>query len=764
MAELASTIAGYPRIGRNRELKRALESFWAGKISEDQFEESVAQLVRTNLATLTQLGLTGSLPDSSTLYDQVLDTTVLLGATPERFRGKTGLDLYFSLARGDKTNPPLEMTKYFDTNYHYLVPEIDAQTPIALTDRRVIERARALTDEGINVRPVIVGPVTWLALAKGASEGYEPLERLDDAITAFADVLRELAGAGVEWVQIDEPALVSGNLAADRSAVINATVRAWNTLGALKAGVNRPKVLLNFPYGDSSAALERLAHTGVEALGVDVVRGLLPANIDLSGITLAVGVVNGRNIWRTDLSAARDVLERAKATGARIVVSTSTSLQHVPHSVADEHWDDPELDAHLHEWLAFADEKVREVEILDRGLRGGWSSIEDEISQASQALARRQETAGVNNAAIRERVQRLATARDRVDYAQRVLAQKSLNLPHFPTTTIGSFPQTVDVRKARAAFNRADISADEYTAQIKAEVERVIRLQEDLGLDVLVHGEPERNDMVQYFAEQLTGFSVTANGWVQSYGSRATRPSILWGDVERTHDITVDWWKYAQSLTDKPVKGMLTGPVTIIAWSFVREDIPLPQVADQIALALRDEIDALQEAGARIVQVDEPALRELLPLEPTAHEQYLTWAVDAFKLATAGAAPATQIHTHLCYSEFGQIIDAIAALDADVTSIEAARSKMEVLPDLQAHGFSHQIGPGVWDIHSPRVPSVSEVKKLLDEAARVVPDDHLWVNPDCGLKTRDYPETIATLKNLVTAAQEIRAEKPEKSE
>lgn len=759
MAELTSTIAGYPRIGRNRELKKALENLWAGKISEERFEADVAQLVRTNLATLSQLGLSGSLPDSSTLYDQVLDTTVLLGATPERFRGKTGLDLYFSLARGDKANPPLEMTKYFDTNYHYLVPEIDAQTPIALTDRRVIERARALINEGINVRPVIVGPASWLALAKGASEGYEPLERLDDAVTAFTDVLGELAQAGVEWVQIDEPALVSGNLATERSAVVAATVRAWNTLGALEAGTRRPKVLLNFPYGDSSAALAQLAHTGVEALGVDLVRGNLPADIDLNGMTLAAGVVNGRNIWRTDLDAARKLLDAARATGARVVVSTSTSLQHVPHSVTDEHWDDPELDAHLHEWLAFADEKVREVEILDRGLRNGWESIENDIAQASQALAQRQQAAGVNNAAIRERVQRLAADRNRADYAERVAAQAALNLPAFPTTTIGSFPQTVDVRKVRAAANRKQISAAEYTAQIQTEVQRVIRLQEDLGLDVLVHGEPERNDMVQYFAEQLAGFSVTTNGWVQSYGSRATRPSILWGDVEREHDMTVDWWTYAQSLTDKPVKGMLTGPVTIIAWSFVREDIPLAQVADQIAVALRDEIDALQEAGAQIVQVDEPALRELLPLEPAKHQQYLAWAVDAFKLSTAGAAPATQIHTHLCYSEFGQIIDAIAALDADVTSIEAARSKMEVLPDLQAHGFSHQIGPGVWDIHSPRVPSVDEVKELLDEAAQVVPNDRLWVNPDCGLKTRDYPETVATLKNLVTAARELRKEK-----
>ena len=759
MSELTSTIAGYPRIGRHRELKKALERFWAGKIDETAFEREVDSVVHSAFDAYKKNGLLGSLPDSSTLYDQVLDTTVLLGATPPRFAGKSGLDLYFSLARGDAQNPPLEMTKYFDTNYHYLVPEIGPDTHIGLTDVRVINRARALRAEGIDVRPVIVGPVTWLALAKAEQADYSPLKRLSDAVAAFKDVLAQLADAGVDWVQLDEPALVSGNLDVDRARVQKATVEAYRELAGLSVGTERPQIFLNFPYGDSSAAIADIASTGVEAIGIDAVRGQLPCNVDLSGITLAVGVVNGRNIWRTDLAAARDLLEEARSTtGARVVVSTTTSLQHVPHSVQQEHWDDPQLDKNLHSWLAFADEKIAEVEILARGLEHGWDTVADQIAAATQALKDREETAGVNNAQIRSRVASLSKNRDRAPYEQRVQEQKNLNLPEYPTTTIGSFPQTPEIRKARAAANKGQLTHDEYVQEMKAEIARVIQLQEDLGLDVLVHGEPERNDMVQYFGEQLTGFDVTKNGWVQSYGSRCTRPSILWGDVEREHDMTVSWWKYAQSLTSKPVKGMLTGPVTIIAWSFVREDIPLSDVADQIAVALQDEITALQEAGARVVQVDEPALRELLPLEPSQHQDYLRWSVDSFKLATASAQPATQIHTHLCYSEFGLIIDSIAALDADVTSVEAARSKMEVLEDLHQHGFTHQIGPGVWDIHSPRVPSADEVAGLLEKAAQVVPHDRLWVNPDCGLKTRAYPETIASLKNLVAAAHKLREE------
>ena len=757
MSKLTSTIAGYPRIGRHRELKKALEAYWAGKLDEETFEQNVSQVVHDAFSAYTAHGLSGSLPDSSTLYDQVLDTTVLLGAIPERFSGAAGLELYFSLARGNAANPPLEMTKYFDTNYHYLVPEIGPDTPIALTDRRIIERAQALRREGIDVRPVLVGPVTWLALAKGSEPGYEPLSRVADAVEAFKDVLRELAKAGIDWVQIDEPALVSANLAVSQSSVAREIVQAYSELAELSVPAQRPQIFLNFPYGDSSEYAECLGATGVEAIGIDAVRGRVPENVDLSGITLAVGVVDGRNIWRTDLAYAREKLQQAKATGARIVASTSTSLQHVPHTLADEQWDNAELNNNLHSWLAFADEKIDEIALLARGLEEGWETVEAEIARASEVLARRAEAAGVEVPDIRQRVAQYANNRDRVAYSQRVAAQNSLHLPTYPTTTIGSFPQTRQIRSARAAAAKGAITEAEYTQEMRAEIERVIRLQEEIGLDVLVHGEPERNDMVQYFGEQLTGFDVTKNGWVQSYGSRCTRPSILWGDVQRSQPMTVQWWKYAQSLTDKPVKGMLTGPVTIIAWSFVRDDIALGLVADQIAVALRDEVADLEAAGARIVQVDEPALRELLPLDQGKHEEYINWAVGAFKLATSSAREGTQIHTHLCYSEFGQVIGAIAALDADVTSVEAARSKMEVLHDLASNGFNHQIGPGVWDIHSPRVPSVEEIASLLEQAAGVIDRNRLWVNPDCGLKTRAYEETVATLKNMVAAAKKLRA-------
>lgn len=757
MSELTSTIAGYPRIGRHRELKKALEAYWRGKLDEETFEQEVSQVVHAAFSAYVAHGLRGSLPDSSTLYDHVLDTTVLLGSIPERFSGKTGLDLYFSLARGDAAHLPLEMTKYFDTNYHYLVPEIGPDTTVALTDRRIIERAQALRHEGIDVRPVLVGPVTWLALAKGSEPGYEPLSRVADAVEAFKDVLRELAKAGIDWVQIDEPALVSGNLAVSQSRIAEEIVRAYSELAELSVPDQRPQIFLNFPYGDSSAYSERIGATGVEAIGIDAVRGCVPEGADLSGITLAVGVVDGRNIWRSDLAQAREKLQAAQKTGARIVASTSTSLQHVPHTLADEHWDSAELNSNLHSWLAFADEKIDEIALLAQGLEEGWETVEAEIAHASEVLAQRAEATGVEVPDIRRRVVQYAHSRDRAPYSQRVAAQDSLHLPIYPTTTIGSFPQTREIRSARAAAAKGEITEAEYTQEMRAEIERVIRLQEEIGLDVLVHGEPERNDMVQYFGEQLTGFDVTKNGWVQSYGSRCTRPSILWGDVERAQPMTVQWWKYAQSLTDKPVKGMLTGPVTIIAWSFVRDDIALGSVADQIALALRDEIVDLETAGARIIQVDEPALRELLPLDQHKHEDYINWAVGAFTLATSGACEGTQIHTHLCYSEFGQIIGAIADLDADVTSIEAARSKMEVLQDLACNGFNHQIGPGVWDIHSPRVPSVEEITALLEQAAHVIDQKRLWVNPDCGLKTRAYEETIATLKNIVAAAKKLRA-------
>ena len=761
----SATILGYPRIGPSRELKRAVESYWAGKIDADELKSAERGLRLASYKRLRELGLTeaASIPESFSLYDQVLDVTVLLGAIPERFAGRTGYDLYFSLARGNDTAPPQEMTKWFDTNYHYLVPEIGPETPIGLADRGVVERFAEAQEAGFDVRPTLVGPVTYLALAKaadGAPAEFSPLDRLDDVVDAYAELLGELAAAGAEWVQFDEPALTSDNLPAARSDLVAAAFRAWQQLAAVDP---RPSILVTTPYGDASQAIPALTQTGVEAIhaAAGQLAPFAGSGVDFSEVVLVAGVIDGRNIWTADLGRGERSLQALEPLGAAgVSVSTTTSLQHVPYNTEVEKWDDPELDANLHEWLAFADQKVREVVVLAAGLTEGWGTVADEIKRSEDILARRSRSVGVVREDVRDRVAAVdESLRTRVEYAEREPKQRErLGLPPLPTTTIGSFPQTPQIRKTRAAFNRGEIDEAGYLEAIRAEIADVIALQEGLDVDVLVHGEPERNDMVQYFAELLEGFAVTSQGWVQSYGTRCTRPSILWGDVARTKPLTTEWTAYAQSLTDRPVKGMLTGPVTILAWSFVRDDLPIAQAADQVALALRDEIADLQAGGAAIIQVDEPALRERLPLAEEEHEAYLAWAVGSFRLATAVAEPSTQIHTHLCYSEFGQIIDAIDALDADVTSIEAARSRMEILPELAEHGYVRGIGPGVWDIHSPRVPSTEELTELIEAAVAAIPASRVWVNPDCGLKTRAYPETKATLENLVSAAKAVRSQ------
>ncbi|WP_416447198.1 5-methyltetrahydropteroyltriglutamate--homocysteine S-methyltransferase [Leucobacter sp. HNU] len=767
-----ATILGYPRIGRRRELKRAVESYWKGDLTEGQLLETAEELRAATRARLVELGLpaTGSaIPESFSFYDQVLDATLALGAIPARFADvafaddATDLATYFALARGDKDHQPLEMTKWFDTNYHYSVPEIDEKTPFEANASALVAQFAEAGEQGIETRPVLVGPVTYLLLAKAsdsAGEGFAPIDRLDDVVAVYAELLGALAAAGAAWVQLDEPALVSDSLPVSRDEATALVERAYGVLGGLE---NRPQVLLTTPYGDSSASLLRLAALPVEAVHADLVRGTLPHGAFSSGEfesafyrkQFVAGVIDGRNIWRTDLRIASGVVQDLQLAGIDVVVGTSNTLQHVPHDVTDE----AKLDDRLRSWLAFADQKVEQVAVLARGLRHGADSIEAELAETSAILADRAAAPGVRIDAIRERVDAVTDAdRTRDDEQVRRDAQRGLGIPAFATTTIGSFPQTSEIRRARASFSRGEIDQDAYDGFLRAEIERVIRLQEEIGLDVLVHGEAERNDMVQYFAELLDGFAVTENGWVQSYGTRATRPSILWGDVSRPAPMTVAWSAYAQSLTDHLVKGMLTGPVTILAWSFVRDDQPLADTAAQVALALRDEIDDLVEAGIKIVQVDEPALRELLPLDADRQAAYLDWSVGAFRLATSGAASDVQIHTHLCYSEFGEIIDAVDGLDADVTSIEAARSRMDVVEPLGDHGYSRGIGPGVYDIHSPRVPSVEEQTELIRIAAARIPGEQLWVNPDCGLKTRGYEETVASLTNLVQAARAVRAE------
>jgi 5-methyltetrahydropteroyltriglutamate--homocysteine methyltransferase len=757
------TILGYPRIGRRRELKKAVESFWAGKITVDELEATAAGLRAATRERLAALGLgktDSSIPEAFSYYDQVLDTAVAVGAVPTRFASLVGadgsLDLagYFTVARGEGDNVPAEMTKWFDSNYHYLVPEIGPETSFSLaSDRRVREVAEA-TASGYRTRPVLVGPVTFLLLSKpseGAPEGYSPLDRLDDLLPVYAELLAALFAAGAEWVQLEEPGLVSESIEVPRADVLAATKKAYDLLAAVPA---RPQIFVAAPYGSLDDALPVLAATPIEAIGLDLVRGSLPADFTTDKV-LVGGVIDGHNIWRGDLAAAWEKLDALKAVSPTVAVSSSTSLFHTPHDVEDE----PALDPRLKTWLAFADQKVGQIATLAAGLDHGKARIQSELDAATAALEDRHGAPGVRDGAVRRRTAELTDADfHRSAYAGRLAAQDAaLNLPPLPTTTIGSFPQTGDIRRERARFAAGEITEGEYVGAMEDEIKRVVELQEEIGLDVLVHGEPERNDMVQYFAENLDGFAVTQNGWVQSYGSRCTRPSLLWGDVSRPAPITVGWSTFTQSLTEKPVKGMLTGPVTILAWSFVRDDQPLRETANQVALALRDEIEDLEKAGIKVIQVDEPALRELLPLKKKDQPDYLDWSVGSFRLATAGVEDKTQIHTHLCYSEFGVVIDAINGLDADVTSIEAARSKMDVVPDIKRSGFARGIGPGVYDIHSPRVPSVKEVTELLEIALASIPEKQVWVNPDCGLKTRGYAETVQSLKNVLEATRAVRA-------
>ena len=747
-----ATVTGSPRIGPKRELKRATEGYWAGRTSRSELENVAATLRRDTWKGLADAGLDSIPVNTFSYYDQMLDTAVMLGALPARAaQVSDDLDRYFAAARGNSDVAPLEMTKWFDTNYHYIVPEIEPGTKFALNPDKVLAELKEARGLGIPARPVVIGPVTFLLLSKGVKGSGAPIERLEELVGIYTELLSLLADNGAQWVQFDEPALVT-DISADAPALAEAV---YNKLGSAS---NRPAIYVATYFGDPGASLAGLARTPVEAIGVDLVYGAdtaIAAVPELAGKTLVAGVVDGRNIWRTDLEAALGKLTTLLGSAANVAVSTSCSTLHVPYSLEPE----TDLDDELRSWLAFGQEKVTEVVTLARALRDGRDAVADEIAASNAAVASRKSDPRLHNDRLRDRIDSIVkTGTHRGDAADRRASQDArLHLPPLPTTTIGSYPQTSAIRKARAALRSGEIDQAEYDKRMKQEIADVIQLQEDLGIDVLVHGEPERNDMVQYFAEQLEGFFATQNGWVQSYGSRCVRPPVLYGDVVREHPMTVEWIKYAQSLTDKPVKGMLTGPVTILAWSFVRDDQPLADTANQVALAIRDETVDLQSAGIAVIQVDEPALRELLPLRRADQEEYLRWAVGSFRLATSGVADSTQIHTHLCYSEFGEVIGAIADLDADVTSIEAARSHMEVLDDLNAVGFSNSVGPGVYDIHSPRVPSTDEIAASLRDALKAVPAQRLWVNPDCGLKTRNTDEVTASLKNMVAAAQEVRA-------
>jgi 5-methyltetrahydropteroyltriglutamate--homocysteine methyltransferase len=754
-----TTILGYPRIGPRRELKRATEAYWAGRSEAAALEETAGALRRQTWQTLRDAGLDELPSNTFSYYDQVLDQALLVGAVPPRFSGRTGLDRLFAMARGAAGVAPLEMTKWFDTNYHYLVPEVGPDTSFQLehgegepAGPKPVAEYREAAAIGIDTRPVLVGPVSFLLLAKPSADApkdFRPLDLLDPLLDVYADLLSSLAAEGATWVQLDEPAL-----AADRTTEELAAVRtAYERLGSL---AERPKLVVPAYFGQLGEALDALARTPVDGIGLDLVAGAADAarvpTARLAAKTVFAGLVDGRNVWRTDLRGALAQAAALLGSVEDLVVSTSCSLLHVPLDLDLE----ANLPSGLRERLAFARQKVDEVVVLGRALREGSEAVAPELAAA--AAARSATPPGAVDARVRARLTALGEGTPRGDHAARAASQRAAGrLPLLPTTTIGSFPQTKAIRTARADLRSGRLDEDAYDARMRAEIDRVIALQEDIGLDVLVHGEPERNDMVQYFAERLDGFASTSHGWVQSYGSRYVRPPILFGDVARPEPITVAWTTYAQSRTSRPVKGMLTGPVTMLAWSFVRDDQPLSDTARQVALALRDEVADLERAGIRYIQVDEPALRELLPLRSSDQSDYLAWAVAAFRLATSGVSDSTQIHSHMCYSEFGEIVATIDALDADVTSVEAARSRMELVADLARAGYRRGIGPGVYDIHSPRVPDTDEIEAALRLALEAVDVPRLWVNPDCGLKTRTYEEIEPALRHMVEATRRVRA-------
>ncbi|WP_326674034.1 5-methyltetrahydropteroyltriglutamate--homocysteine S-methyltransferase [Streptomyces sp. NBC_01257] len=761
-ATAAATVYGYPRQGPDRELKKAVEGYWKGRVTADALREQAAALRRANWRELAAAGL-GELPTGDfSLYDHVLDTSVMVGAVPERHRAAVAadpLDGYFAMARGSRDAAPLEMTKWFDTNYHYLVPELGPDTVFTADSARQVAEFREAADLGLTARPVLVGPVTYLLLAKaapGTPADFDPLSLLDRLLPVYAEVLADLRAAGAGWVQLDEPALVQDRTPAELDAV----ARAYRLLGGAD---DRPKLLVASYFGRLGEALPVLARTPVEGLALDFTESGAANLADLAaagglpGKRLVAGIVSGRNIWINDLEKSLATLGTLLGLAGRVDVSASCSLLHVPLDAAAERGTDPQI----LRWLAFARQKTTELVVLARGLTHGTGAIAAELAANRAALASRAGSALTRDPAVRARAAAVTDAHGRRShpYAERSPLQRAhLGLPPLPTTTIGSFPQTDELRTARADLRAGRLDGPGYDKRIEAEIREVIAFQEETGLDVLVHGEPERNDMVQYFAEQLTGYLATRHGWVQSYGTRYVRPPVLAGDISRPDPMTVRWTSYAQSLTARPVKGMLTGPVTMLAWSFVRDDQPLAETARQVALALRDEVADLEAGGTSVIQVDEPALRETLPLRSAEHAAYLAWATEAFRLTTGGVRPETQIHTHMCYAEFGDIIRAIDELDADVISLEAARSHMEVARELAGHGYPREAGPGVYDIHSPRVPSAEEAAALLRTGLDALGTERLWANPDCGLKTRGWPETRASLVNLVAAARTVRAE------
>lgn len=760
---------GYPRIGAKRELKKACEQYWAGKSDLSNLLQAGKEVRQSNWRIQKNVGIELIPSNDFSYYDQVLDMSLTVGAVPSRYnsllvdnKNNTEIDLYFAMARGYQKDgldiTAMEMTKWFDTNYHYIVPEFHKDQPFMLLSTKIMDEYEEAKQLGIKTKPVLIGPVSYLLLGKEKEEGFDRIDLINNLMPVYIDVLRKLVDMGVEWVQFDEPFLALDLSEKEKKAFHFAYAQ-------IKQSFPHLKVMLTTYFEGLRENTALALSLPVSALHVDLVRA--PQQLDKllsmvpEHLNLSLGIVDGRNIWKNDFTESLRVIEKAvaKLGSDRLLIAPSCSLLHCPFDL-DNETNEEILPGKIKSWMAFARQKINEVVTLAKLVNPRtFSAVENELKENILAMESRKMSKLIHKPKIKERVASIddTFSRRKTSFEQRHKKQEAdLNLPMFPTTTIGSFPQTKAVRQLRAKFKKGELTSEQYEHAIKEEIEKVIRWQEQIGLDVLVHGEFERNDMVEYFGEQLDGFAFTQFGWVQSYGSRGVKPPVIFGDVERTHPMTVKWSAYAQSLTQKPVKGMLTGPITILQWSFVRDDQPRETTAYQIALAIRDEVEDLEKAGIRIIQIDEPAFREGLPLRKADWSDYLQWAVKAFRISSSSVNDETQIHTHMCYSEFNEIIENIANMDADVITIETSRSQMELLDAFADFHYPNEIGPGVYDIHSPRVPSKEEMTALLEKASQVLTPKQLWVNPDCGLKTRGWSETRDALIQMVEAAKSIR--------
>ena len=751
-------LSGYPRVGAKRELKFAVEAYWKGAKSEAELQETAAEIRRLNWATQKAAGADLVPVGDFSFYDHVLDLLCTLGGIPSRFgfdAANLTLEQYFQLARGNATQMAMEMTKWFDTNYHFIVPEWSADTEFKVNAKNLIAQIKEAKAQGHDIKPTLVGPITLTYLGKKKEEFGCRIEKilLPKLLPAYAQLLRELAAEGVDWIQIDEPIL-----ATDVAQVwLDAFAPVYKELA--NTGV---RIILGTYFAGVAEHVKLLGSLPVHGVHIDCVRA--PEQLAVfaeqfpTNKVLSVGLIDGRNVWKANLTQVIDTLEPVKAKFQNnLWIAPSCSLLHSPQDLAVEE----KLNGEIKSWMAFAAQKLVELGVVKRALEHGKDSVAAELKASDAAAADRATNKLIHNDAVKARLANLPKGADqrKSPFAERIKAQQAwMNLPILPTTTIGSFPQTTEIRHARAAFKKGELSAADYDAAMKKEIAYCVEVQEKLNIDVPVHGEAERNDMVEYFGEQLQGYCFTQFGWVQSYGSRCVKPPIIFGDVSRPNPMTVYWSTYAQSLTKRPMKGMLTGPVTMFKWSFVRNDIPLSEVAKQIALALNDEVLDLEKAGIKVIQIDEPAIREAMPLKKSQWKEFLDWACESFRLSSTGAEDSTQIHTHMCYSEFNDILDAIASMDADVITIETSRSDMELLTAFGDFKYPNDIGPGVYDIHSPRVPTDAEVEHLLRKAMEVVPVERLWVNPDCGLKTRGWKETLEQLEVMMRVTEKLRAE------